>query len=91
MKHTFIKRKLKEESINVFMLQRSLRGRGSAIISGARMSILRGERRRESRGGSISVSGAPAGGKIGPAAAGIANPQEARCTLGVESPRHDFR
>jgi len=75
----------------MFMLQRGLRGRGSAIVLGTRMPVLRGERCGESRGSGVGLPGTPAGGEIGPAAAGVADPQEAGGAFGLEGPRHDLR
>ncbi|XP_018055258.1 PREDICTED: ras-related and estrogen-regulated growth inhibitor-like isoform X2 [Atta colombica] len=68
-----------------------MRGRRPTVIAGARMSILRGERRGESRGSGVSFSSAPAGGEIGPTSASVADPQKTGRTLSLESPRDNLR
>lgn len=84
-------RDIEDGLVVCFCLQRGVRGRGPTTVTGARMSVLRGERRGESRGSGISLPSAPAGGEVGAAAASVADPQEAGRTLGVEGPRHDLR
>lgn len=55
------------------------------------MSVLRGERRGESRGSGVGLSSAPAGSEVGAAATSVADPQEVGCALGLKGPRHDLR
>lgn len=68
-----------------------MRGRRPTTVAGARMSVLRGERRGESRGSGVSLSSAPAGGEIGPTSASVADPQKTGRTLSLESPRDNLR
>lgn len=75
----------------MFLLQRGVRGRRSTVIPGARMSVLRGERRGESCGSGVGLSSAPARGAIGSAVASIADPQEIGRAFGLEGPWHDLR
>ena len=68
-----------------------MRGRRPTAVAGARMSVLRSKRRGESRRSGVSLSGASAGGEVGPAPASVADPQETGRALGLESPRDDLR
>jgi len=75
----------------MFLLQRGVRGRRSAVISGARMSVLRGERRGESCGSGVGLSSAPARGAIGAVITGVADSQEIGRAFGLEGPWYDLR
>lgn len=75
----------------MIVLQRGVRGRGPAAVPGSRMSVLRGERGGESRGGGAGVPGAAPRGEVRAAAASAADTPEVGRALGLEGARHDLR
>lgn len=75
----------------MILLQRGVRGRRPAAVPGSRMSVLRGERGGESRGGGTRVPGAPPGGKVRAAAESVADTSQVGRALGLEGARHHLR
>ncbi|KAI4475414.1 hypothetical protein M0804_014329 [Polistes exclamans] len=63
-----------------------MRGRGTTIVIGTRMSILRGQCCRKSSGCCVSISSTFERSKIGPIVTCVTDTKKTWCTLGFQGP-----